>query len=516
MEYLLTGKAAKSVDEFCIQEIGIPSLVLMERAAYAVAKNVDEVIKIQDGSGRKTEIVIVCGIGNNGADGIAAARMLKEMGYPCRICIVGDPGKGTEELKVQYQIVNNLRIDVKVCDTKAKVDSYSFSDNNMEEVMIVDALFGIGLSRNIEGICYQMVNKINEQKSFVLSVDIASGLNSANGKVMGIAVNSDMTVTFGKMKAGHLLCDGREYSGRVQIEDVGFVKKAYNKVLDEMKDDVFVYLTKEDLKKIPKRKRTSHKGTYSNVNVIGAGAGMSGAVALAGMAAYRCGAGLVKIYAKDSNTDVIRTLVKEAVVHDYAAFDVNEKNHNKDIIVIGPGLGTVGEAKKLVENVLDTDCKIVIDADALNLISTNKILLNKFGENIVITPHLKEMSRLIEKDVSYIRENIISCAKEFSLKYGCTTVLKDATTVISSPRGNIRINRSGNSGMSKGGSGDVLSGIIAGLITQNLSVFEAASLGVYLHGLAGNLAAERNSEYSMVASDLIDAIPQVMKKYVME
>lgn len=512
MEYLFTGKAAKSVDKFCIQEIGIPSLSLMERAAHAVAVNTDKVIKKQDiFKGRKAEIVIVCGTGNNGADGIAAARMLKEMGHSCKICIVGDITKATEEFHVQYQIARHLKLEMNVCDTKAKVEKFSFADN-YEEVLIVDALFGIGLSRDVEGIYYQMISKMNGQKSFVIAVDIASGLNSANGKVMGIAVVADITVTFGKMKAGQLLCDGYEYSGRVIIEDIGFVKKAYNNVLDELKEDVFVYHTMDDLRKIPKRKKTSHKGTYCNVNLIGAGESMSGAAVLAGMAAYRCGAGLVKIYAKESNTEVIRTLVKEAIVNDYSAFDIDEKDKNKDIIIVGPGLGTVGEAIKQVEKVLDTDCKIVIDADALNLISMNKILLSKFGENIVITPHLKEMSRLIEKDVSYIRENMIECAREFSLKYGCTTVIKDAATVVSSPQGNIRINTTGNSGMSKGGSGDVLSGIIAGLVTQNLGVFEAASLGVYLHGLAGDLAAERKSEYSMTASDIIDAIPEIMKK----
>lgn len=505
MDYVLTGTSSKQVDFYCIREMGIPSLVLMERAALAVAE--ETISYLRKTEKRENGVMIISMPGNNGADGLAAARLISEAGYLCNICVIGDIGRATEEFNVQLHIMKQMGLEVTYCGTEESVEDLEIPEN----VVIVDALFGIGLSREVSGKYAEIIRKINASDNYVISVDIASGLNPATGCVMGIAVEADKTVTFGTRKAGHLLGEGKKYSGTVVVKDVGFVKCAYEKVKAANPFEVYECFDVRDMRIIPKRSRTSNKGTYGTINVIGGGADMAGAAALSATAAYRCGTGLVRIFAGENNLTALKILIKEAVIREFSEFDVNSISDKKDIIIIGPGLSVTEEAAGLVRNVLSAKCKIVIDADALNVISRNRILLECLNENVVITPHIKEMARLMEKETDYIRENIVQCAREFSLKYGCVTVIKDAATVVSSPAGKIIINTTGNSGMSKGGSGDVLAGIIGGLISQNLSVYEAAGMGVYLHGLAGDYAAAEKGEYSLLSSDILEKLPELFR-----
>ena len=526
MRELLTGRGAKAVDTYCIQQMGIPSVVLMERAALGVAEEVMRVIDplmaasvlnvtgeqpVRDNRPKTgAGIAVICGVGNNGADGLAAARILREKGYHCRVLVIGEPKKATQEFLLQFQIINRLGINCSVCQSEEEIRAVSFE----KEEWVIDALFGIGLSREVTGIFRQMIGKMNDSHCKIIAVDIASGIDADTGKVMGAAVRADRTVTFGKAKTGHFLCDGKDYSGKVIEKDAGFVKEAYENVIKEMPTEIFACHTKESLKLIPPRKKTSHKGTYHTVKVVGAGENMSGAVILSGTAAYACGAGLVKIYAGRNHLDVIKTCVREAVVDDHQAFFEQPLSEEKDILVAGPGLGTGTDAERVVEKVLQFMGKIVLDADALNIISrnrlSNKSLTEIFHQDVIITPHIGEMSRLTGLDAGWIRENIVSCARDFSRRHGCVTVLKDAATVISDADGRVMINISGNSGMSKGGSGDVLTGVIGGLLSQGLKAFEAATLGVYLHGLSGDLAAEKKGEYSMMAGDIVEGIAEVL------
>ncbi|MBQ3583741.1 MAG: NAD(P)H-hydrate dehydratase [Lachnospiraceae bacterium] len=518
MDYILTGKTSKEVDTYCIDEIGIPSLVLQERAALAVA---DETIQyLRQKEKQEQKILVLCMPGNNGADGIAAARLLSEKGYPCEIWIIGDTSRATREFQVQWNIAKKMELNIRYLKSESESPKDLKLKKNLESsedfgigafTVVIDAMFGIGLSREVSGIYAKLIKQVNGHGRYKIAVDIASGLNAETGCVMGEAVRADVTVTFGAGKAGHFLCEGKNHTGKLVIKDIGFLKSAFESV--KMKNPDFCYAchTKEDLNNIPRRSATSHKGTYGTVNVIGGGANMSGAVALSASAAYRCGAGLVKIYAGKQNLDAVKVLCREAVIGGYAEFDADKISEGKDIIVAGPGLSVTDEALGLVRNVLSLKCKIILDADALNVISENRILLEQLHENVVVTPHIKEMARLIERDTAYVREHIVECARQFSRKYHCVTVIKDAATVISSPEGEIRINTTGNSGMSKGGSGDVLTGVIAGLMAQKLPVYEAASMGVYLHGMAGDFAAEEMSEYSMLASDIVNKIPEVFK-----
>lgn len=270
MDYVLTGISSKQVDSYCIREMGIPSLVLMERAALAVA---DEAISyLRETGNREKRVLIISMPGNNGADGLAAARMICEQGYHCSICVIGNLDKATEEFNVQLHIINQMGLEVTYCDTRESVDKFEIPKN----IVIIDALFGIGLSRDVGGKYAVIIRKINESDNHIISVDIASGLNPSTGCVMGIAVEADKTVTFGTRKAGHLLGEGKKYNKTVIVKDVGFVKCAYEKVRETNPLEVYECFNQEDLQVIPKRCQTSNKGTYGTVNVIGGGANMPG------------------------------------------------------------------------------------------------------------------------------------------------------------------------------------------------------------------------------------------------
>lgn len=511
MSYYISGCLAAKIDKYTINEIGIPSVVLMEKAAMSV---VFETLNAYGEELKTGDIYIFCGKGNNGADGLAIARLLYDKKYNVKIMIVGDILNETKEFELQFDIVKKIGIEIVILK-----DSQDMCNLNFENcAIVIDALFGIGLKRDISGINYEIIKRINFERQYgrlkkVVSVDIASGLDSLKGTVRKIAIKADMTVTFGFKKIGHIICEGKNYTGKLIICDVGFYFPDEINIDKYELNDVIFAIDKEDLFKLPKRKKTSNKGTYKNVNIIGAGENMSGAVALAGEAAYRSGCGLVKIYAGNNNINILKNLLREAVIYGYDKLDTdkayNRFDENKDIIVIGPGFSTNYESEEILKKILKTDCKKILDADALNIISRNKILLKDLDRNTIITPHIKEMSRLMSKDINYIRENIIECAREFSKKYECITVLKDATTVVASYDGTVKINTMGNSGMSKGGSGDVLTGIIAGMLSQEMDIYDAACLGVYIHGCAGDIASEKLSCYSMVASDIISVLPDV-------
>ena len=497
MEYCITGRGSKLTDKWCIEEMGIPSVVLMERAALSLC---DEILKdLNDNRGKR--VILFCGCGNNGADGLAAGRILVNKGIDTEIYIVGNVDKASDEFNIQYKILNKMKVKIAIAD-KNNIESMQFNDGDI----IVDAIFGIGLSRTVEGNYKNIIDKINSSGQRVISADVPSGLCADRGIVMGCCVNADKTVTFGKIKSGLVLCDGKNYSGEIVVKDVGFLGEAYRNI--NIANEIYNFYDKEDLRLIPDRLKASNKGSYGTVMVIAGSENMSGAAIMCAKAVYRCGAGIVKVITHKKSMDIIRNNIYEAIVEDYEG-DVQVSD--KDIIVIGPGLSVCEKSRDLVKKVLTSKCKAVIDADGLNVISQNRELLTELHENVIITPHIKEMSRLCNSQVSHIRENIVSVSREFSEKYKCVTIIKDATTVISDSSGNVTVNMSGNSGMSTGGSGDVLAGIIGGMLSQKIPVYQSACVGVYLHGLAGDVARDELTEYSMMASDIINAIPKALK-----
>lgn len=494
MQYILDGNEMKEIDRYSIEEVGIPSLVLMERAALGVC----DVIKKNFKSGSR--VLAVCGNGNNGADAAACARILAQAGYETAVCPVGDRTHTTKESDRQFAILQKLSVPVVTMDEIGDYD------------IIIDGIFGIGLSRETGGEYRQVIERINETSVPVVAVDIPSGVDASRGRILGTAVKADYTVTFGYLKTGMVLYPGSLYCGEITVADCGFAEKA----LELLKDKKFVY-DREDLNRLPVRHPDSNKGTYGKVLVLAGSRNMSGAAYFSAEAAYRMGAGLVRIMTASSNREVLQNLLPEAVLSFYDEIgreELKEIIGQSNVMIMGPGLSTGDGAGRILYDaaeVLSEETmavkKLVLDADALNMIARDN--RQDLLRNCIITPHLGEMARLTGMEISEIREDLIMTAKSFSQKYGCICVMKDARTVVTDGD-RVYLNVSGNSGMSTAGSGDVLTGIIGGLLAGGMDLFEGAALGTYIHGLAGDSAKESLGEYFMKAGDIAAAIKNVI------
>lgn len=502
MQYILTAAQMRAVDSYTISQVGIASMVLMERAALAVADVVRQCVPLP------AKIISVCGTGNNGGDGIAAARILAAKGYEVSICMVGDINRASEGCKKQLMAARHLGMDV---SNHIGQDEYNG---------IIDALFGIGLTREVSGDYAGAVRWMNEQNAPVVSVDIPSGIHTDTGKICGVAVRACHTVTFGYGKPGLFLYPGREYAGTVTVADIGFPDAAFLKKQMEFKQMTY---TREDLCRMPSRPADSHKGTYGKVLVIAGSEGMSGACYMAAKAAYRTGAGVVQVFTVESNRVILQTALPEAIVNTYETEDdfsaLEEYYRKATSIVLGPGIGNSGRSARLVEKVLQlqgmyTDKRLVVDADGINMIAERSPFRKdaegsfccRMPAGCVFTPHPGELARLLARDVAAVKEDLTGSALEaLSAMPGCVVVAKDACTVVAGEDA-IYLNQSGCAAMATGGSGDVLSGIIGGLLAQKVPLEEAARLGVYVHGLAGETAAAKRAGYSVMSGDLIESI----------
>jgi NAD(P)H-hydrate epimerase len=515
MKYAVDTNCMKKIDEYSVEVAKIPAMVLMERAAKELVAVMKKRIDKSD------RILAVCGPGNNGGDGIAAGRILYLQGYHVAILFIGDEKKASIQQKAQLEIARNLGIPI---ENYNKLHEYN---------IIIDAIFGIGLSKPVTGHFEEIIMQINQNVNTVYAVDIPSGISADSGSVMNIAVKADYTISFGHNKQGNLLYPGAEYAGEISVVTIGFPDLAST----QAEVDTFYYEA-EDLKQMPARKSYSHKGTYGKVLVIAGSKGMSGAAYLSAKAAYRSGAGLVKILTADANRVILQTSLPEALfaAYDEEGIDTKERQQRflvdltwATVIVIGPGLGQSQIAKELLETVISkAKVPVIIDADGITLLSklldnqsqiTNKIstrnrveyLTEILKEQTVLTPHLMELSRLLGISISDITDNMIDTSRQCSYNNKLIYAIKDARTIVTQSQ-NKYINISGNNGMATGGSGDVLTGIIAALIAQGMAPFEATCLAVYIHGLAGDIAMKEKGAYSMMASDIIASIEKVINK----
>lgn len=488
MKYILTGKQMKAVDSHTMNEIGIPGIVLMERAALSVAS------LIMEKETRDKTVLVVCGVGNNGADGLAVCRMLHLNGYNTCICILGDISKATDDFKTQLNIVKKLGVQI---------------DDKMKSCdIIVDAIFGVGLSREITGKYKNAIEEINKERARRYAVDIPSGVDADTGKILGTAVKAHDTVTFGYHKVGTVLYPGADYCGKVTVADIGFAG-------DMEPDDKIKYIEKQDLKNVPKRKNYSNKGTYGKVLIIAGSRDISGAAVLSALAAFKTGAGMVRVFTHENNRGIIGRLIPEAMINTYNTEHFDMKSLEAcinwcNVIAVGPGIGTGELQTKMIEKVLDAKLLTVLDADGINTISRKKEIKNKLHKNVIMTPHLGEMSRFMAVSVEEIAENLIKYAEKVNYQYGVSVVLKDARTVIVNNNGTY-INLTGNSGMATAGSGDVLTGIIVALLGMKAGLDNAAVLGPFIHGLAGDLAAKEFTKESMMAGDIVKKIAETLK-----
>lgn len=494
MRYLPTGEWMQKADSYTINEIGLLSMVLMERAALAAV----DVMEREHINLEKT--LIFCGSGNNGGDGFAIARLLKEKGYDVTAVLVGHESSMSTDCKSQKQIAEKCGVPMVT------------TVRRQEYTTIVDAVFGVGLNREITGDYLDSIVKMNTLSGQKVAVDIPSGICSATGRVLGTAFQADLTITFQCEKLGMVLHPGHEYAGKKVIADIGISCRLFEKE----NDICFAYEKKDLPGLLPPRRPDSHKGTYGKVLMITGSKGMSGAAYLSARAAYTSGAGLVQIYTPEDNRLILQQLLPEAIVSTYTEFE-EEKLKSlltwADVVCIGCGLGQ----SRLSESILKTTLKevkvpCVVDADGLNILSCHPDLLKKTEKPVILTPHMKEMSGLTGCSVAELKEERFEKARAFTEKYGVVCVLKDARTIVVKRKKQIFVNTAGNSSMAKAGSGDVLAGVTAGLLAQHMEPYEAAALGVYLHACGGDEAKAAKGSYSVLAEDLIAGIASCTKK----
>ncbi|MFQ8664899.1 NAD(P)H-hydrate dehydratase [Anaerostipes caccae] len=484
MKYVLKNQEMQDVDKETIQKIGIPGLVLMERASEKIARRLMETVR------KNNRILSVAGCGNNGGDALAAARILLEEGYSVDFTVVGDLSQASADLKTQYDILARLGYE-----QKEEIDYEDYD-------WILEGLFGVGLSREVSGTYRTAVERINGSGAKVMSVDIPSGISGDTGKVLGCAVKSDATVTFGGPKAGHLLYPGKEYAGRLYVEKIGFFDSVLKKHAGGFTYD------RKDLERLPGRFADSHKGTYGKVLIIAGNETMSGAAYFSAKSALRMGSGLVKVISCEANRPILQSMLPEVLFGTYE--DVKDALEWCDCILFGPGMGVSERTKELLEEVLQRGTKpLLLDADGLNTVSRYGVEIS-YPAGCVLTPHLLEAARLLGISAEQVKETLADAGQRLSDRVGGTAVLKDAATLVVSGDQPVYYNSSGNNGMATGGSGDVLSGMIVSLLGRGMECSEAAALGVYIHGLAGDHAAEIFGYNSMLASDIIESISSVL------
>lgn len=495
MRYLPDGKWMQKADANTIQNIGIPSMVLMERAALKVVEVMEKEAVQFD------RALIVCGSGNNGGDGFAVARLLKEKGYSPTVVFAGKDSSLSPECAAQKEIAEKLGI---VPCTEISGAEYT---------VVIDALFGVGLSREIHGHYAEIVRQMNEKKAKKVSVDIPSGVHAGTGEIMGVAFRADLTVALVCEKLGCVMYPGKEYSGKVVPVGIGI----QTDIFAENEQVCFTYDPEDLVENMPERKPDSHKGTYGKVLMITGSDGMAGAAYLSAKAAYTAGAGLVQIYTAKDNRPILQELIPEAIIATYDRYDENKLEELlqwADVVCIGCGLGVHKTSEAILTyTITNVSVPCVVDADGLNILARHKELLEQEGGPVILTPHMKEMAGLLDCSVKELKENRMEKLSAFTEEFGYVCALKDSRTVVSRRGRQKFVNTAGNSAMAKAGSGDVLAGILAGLLAQKMKPYEAAVLGVYLHACGGDAAKKEKGVYSVLAEDLISGVQRCLNMH---
>lgn len=492
MIYLPTGEQMRRADLYTIEEIGVPSMVLMERAALEVVRCMEE----EQLDFRM--VLVICGSGNNGGDGYAIARLLHLKGHDVTIFFAGNSQKRSEENAQQAKIAAHYEIPV---ITNLGTEEYS---------VIIDALFGTGLKREVTGHYREVLCSVNQMAGKKVAVDLPSGIHDTTGARMGIAFCADLTVAIAFPKRGLFLQEGNVCAGKILTGDIGISSETFSEgtvTFGYEKQDLFLGF--------PKRKKNSHKGSYGKVLMIAGSKGMSGAAYLSAKAAYAVGAGLVQIYTHEENRVILQQLLPEAIITTYDTFDSEQLEKLiqwADLIGIGCGLGKSDTAERVMQYTLKRALvPCVVDADGINILSKHMEWIEETNALIVLTPHMKEMSRMLQCSVKELIEQRMEKLHAFVERYKVVCVLKDARTLVAKEHQNTYLNLSGNAAMAKAGSGDVLAGVIVGILAQQCEPYTSACLGVFLHGLAGDMARDKKGAYSVLASDLVAEISSVLK-----
>ena len=558
MQMLASTAQMKELDRAAIQERGIPSLELMENAARALAEGVQNRVGpvrapeedgpnsvcgmiLKAGGGQPTpeeqreidelraiveskntdsvqRIGVLCGPGNNGGDGIAAARILLEMGYRVRAFLVGDRGKMTPDSRAMEE---------KLRDTGGTLEPFDPEDQRTMVWLstcdcLVDALFGVGLKRPLEGDFLTAVQWMNNMSTPVVACDLPSGVDGDTGEVLGEAVRADLTITFTCAKPGLYMGEGAGRAGKVWVEDIGTPSElVYEWIVRG--DGAMELMDRDILHPLPRRPAAAHKGDFGKLFILAGSEGYTGAPVLAARGALRTGAGLVFLGVPREIYPIIAVKCDEAMPFPLPEQyeQILAKAESCDAALIGPGLGQAPEQAELARRLLDDlDIPVVLDADGINALAGHIDILDRRRAPTVLTPHEGEFARLTGQELP-VRDRI-GAARKFAAAHNCVLVLKGRGTVTASPNGHVRVNGTGGPGMAKGGSGDVLSGMIAALWGQKhlngpgSDRAELAALAVWYHGAAGDRCAERLGEYAMLPTDLIETLPEILKENQMD
>ncbi len=498
----------KAIEKQAIEEYGIPSIVLMENAGSETARQMGVIM----GNLQNKKIAILAGKGNNGGDGYVIARHLYNQGAKVRVFVVGDKGEVSGDALINLEILVNMGIDVVEVFHDGDWDKVKIAMNFTD--CLVDALVGTGFAGQLSGNMAQVVESINKANKMVIAVDVPSGVNADTGQINGIAVKAHHTITFSLPKQGLLLYPGASYAGDVTVADIGIPRTLLSD--EKIKQNM---ITSDGIARmLVRRSPNVHKGDCGKVLMIAGSKGLTGAAALASNATVRAGAGLVTLGIAESLHDLMEIKLTEVmtkalpevvagILGQGAIGDVQELSLKNDVVAMGPGMGrhidTLDAMRQLITAV---EKPLVLDADALYALIDHTTILTEVKAVPILTPHSGEMARLTGLTTDELDQDRVYITRQSAIDWGSIVVLKGARTLVAFPDGEVYINISGNAGMATGGTGDVLTGVIAAFIAQGLSSHEAALAGVYIHGLAGDIVA-KGGMVGMTASDVIRALP---------
>ena len=490
----ISAPEMKNIDLNAVNVIGIPEIVLMENAGRGAVDAIENVFGVPE------SVCVICGKGNNGGDGFVVARHLLLRNCTVQVFLMGKTSDLKGSSKINGDILQHLGVSITEIETTAKL-----SESINDSTSVVDALFGTGLKNDSSGLAADVISLINlsPRNYRVVSLEIPSGINPDTGAVMGSAVKADLTVTFCLPKNGMLISPGIDHCGKIFVKDIG-VPISSSPTLDSSEGSPMLSDKLLVRRKLRLRAMNSNKGSSGKVLVIAGSAQMPGAASLTSKAAFRAGAGMVYLLTGDSVKPYMHSMLPECIVIDALGKDLA----GYDSIVFGPGLGT--DQAVLLKQVLSMGPSrpFLLDADGLNMLANDIGLLGTTEHKIVITPHPKEMSRLTKTSVDEIEHDRAKTAGEFAASHNITVLLKGLNSVIAFSNGSLQINAAGNPGMATAGSGDVLSGIIGAFLAQGISIEDAAVCGAFVHGFAGDLAAQKNSLSGLTATDIIELIPK--------
>jgi ADP-dependent NAD(P)H-hydrate dehydratase / NAD(P)H-hydrate epimerase len=510
--YVVTAEEMREMDRLTIERHSVPSLVLMERAGAAAARALTRHFARE----AKRGVLVVSGKGNNGGDGFVIARHLKAKKIPCEVVLLG---RGEE---VSRDAGENLRAFRKRRGRVIEADgSVAPLRERLEgKGVLVDAILGTGLKEDVRGIYAQAIDMMNDSGLPIVAVDLPSGLDSDRGKPLGSAIKAALTVALGFPKVGEVIYPGLSYVGELVVADIGIDAEAAREVKPQTE-----LIEEADIRPlVPERDPDTHKGTYGHVLVWAGSRGKTGAAVLGCRAAMRVGAGLVTLAAPRSLNDIFAASMVEVMtepLRDDAEGNPEPPSDaewrallaNKDAFLFGPGIGVNDTGRSALRWLLrNLDVPWVIDADGLNVLAGEIERLSSARRPPVLTPHPGEMARLVGASAGAVNRDRVGAARAFAAEHRCYLVLKGARTVIATPEGRVFINPTGNPGMASGGMGDVLAGMLAGLLGQGFDIPEALKLGVYLHGFVGDRVALANGQVGIIASDVLEGLPRGLKQ----